>query len=111
MARKGFTGIMKRHVGYIVYNVLYQLFCFWLLLLFGTYYNGLILPDSEQENMVLRFLIMLLEATVLVAMIYLVNNAVLSDIENKRERHLIAMRTLWTNIIACIGFLLLMILN
>ena len=97
---------MKKHIGYIIYNILYQLFCFWLLLLLGMYYNDIFIPKTFNPALG-RILLLAIEASILIVTIYIINNLILSDTENKEKRTTITRRTLWININVFLIFILL----
>jgi hypothetical protein len=111
-----------KYTFYIFYNVLYQLFLFWLLLLVGTYYNGVIISsilfwkspkesaDLSQSELV-KALFLLLEAAILLLLIYIANQLILSDSEIKARRISIANRTALVNTILTVIFLALMIFS
>jgi hypothetical protein len=114
--------MIKRPI-YSTFNVIYQLITFWCLLFANTYYNDLIVPDrlmwtndGHRTDSIgvlgwasLKTLALLVEAAVLIAIIYVVNQLILSDTEDKINRNLIANRTAKRNVIATTLFILLLI--
>jgi hypothetical protein len=108
-----------KYAFYIIYNVLYQIFSFWLLLLVGTYYNEVLISDclfwkSQQERAIIagfepiKIFTLLVEAAILILIIYIINQLILSDTEEKPRRVSIANRTAKINLIASLVFLMLM---
>ena len=103
---------MRRYVFYIIYNVIYQIFSFWLLLLLGAYYNGVLIPPSLKSiTEFILSIILIVEAALLILFIYAINQLILSDTEEKSIRISIANRTAKINIIASLCFLVLLILG
>jgi len=111
-----------KYAFYIVYNVLYQIFSFWLLLLVGTYYNEVIISaclfwENPKESAdfsryePIKALALIIEAAILILLIYGVNQSILSDTEVKARRVSIANRTAIVNIVVTLIFLCLMIFS
>jgi|GEM_PF-3559609 len=107
---------------YIIYNFLYQIFSFWLLLLVGTYYNEGIISaclfwKTDKGSAVIaqygpiKAFAFIIEAAILITLIYIVNRLILSDTEIKSRSLRIANRTAVINIIASLFFLGLMIFS
>jgi hypothetical protein len=111
-----------KYAFYVIYNVIYQIFSFWLLLLVGTYYNEVVISaclfwESPKESADLsrsepiKALALIIEAAILLLMIYGVNQSILSDTEIKARRVSIANRTAIINIVVTLIFLCLMIFS
>lgn len=107
---------------YIIYNFLYQIFSFWLLLLVGTYYNESLISaclfwkaDKESAYFAqyepIKAFALITEAAILITLIYIVNRSILSDTEIKSRRVSIANRTAIINVIVSLFFLSLMIFS
>jgi hypothetical protein len=77
-----------KYTFYIIYNVLYQIFSFWLLLLVGTYYNEVLISDclfwkSQKERTdfaafkPVKIFTLVVEAIILILIIYVINQLIL----------------------------------
>lgn len=108
-----------KYAAYIIYNLLYQIFLFWLLLLVGTYYNEVLISDClfwksqpERTNLAgfapTKIFTLLIEAAILIFIIYIFNQLILSDTEEKRDRIRIVNRTAKINLVASLIFIMLM---
>ena len=111
-----------KYTFYIVYNVLYQLFSFWLLLLVGTYYNEFLISkclfwlNSKESADLARYesikaFTLFIEAAILISLIYVANRSTLSDTETKARTVSIANRTVTVSIVVTLIFLCLMIFS
>jgi hypothetical protein len=105
-----------KYTFYIIYNVLYQIFSFWLLLLLGTYYNEVLVSGclfwkskKEREDLAafvpVKIFTLIVEAIILVSIIYVINQLILSDTEEKSRRISIANRTAIIDLVASFIFL------
>ncbi len=111
---------MKRIV-YGVFNIIYQLVICWCLLFANTYSNDSILESlglkeiREMDSMDLlgyasiKTLMLLVEAAILISIIYTINRLVLSDTEDNVSNKMIANRSAKINIIATICFIAVLI--
>jgi len=111
-----------KYAFYIAYNLLYQIFSFWLLLLIGTYYNEVIIsaclfwesPNKSAELAhyeAIKGFALIIEAAILIMLIYIANWSILSDTETKTHSISIANRTAIINIVVTLIFLCLMIFS
>ena len=114
---------MKKYIFYIIYDVVYQIISFWILLYVGIFFNPEFIPDSLMWKnnkprtdlagaggaTIIDSLILIVEASILILFIYFINKLILSDTEEKVRRNAIANRTAKINMIlfACfIGILI-----
>ena len=115
---------MKRVI-YITYNVVYQLFCFGLLLFLGIYYNSRLIPDDLiwknnkprtdltglTEAAAIQGVLLIVEAAVLILIIYVINKLIIADTESKQRSNDIANRTAKINIIVTLCFIILVLVG
>jgi hypothetical protein len=114
---------MIKYAFYIIYNFVYQLCCLWFFLYANTYLNEVLVPESliwknnEQRTdlaglggaAAIKTSVLLIEAAVLILLIYFINKLILSDTEEKDSRNAIAKRTAKINIIASFCFIAILI--
>jgi hypothetical protein len=115
---------MKKVI-YITYNVVYQLFCFGLLLFLGIYYNVKLIPDSLiwRENKpradatglieaaAIQGILIIAEATVLILIIYTINRLIIGDTKSKERSSDLAKRTAKINVITTLCFIVLVLIG
>jgi hypothetical protein len=113
---------MSKYIFYIVYNLIYQLASFWLLLYVGIYFNLRFIPDSLMWKnnkprtdfagltgvATIDALLFLLEATILIVLIYFVNKLFLRGSKGA-DRDIIAKRTAKINAILSLCFIAILI--
>jgi uncharacterized protein YqhQ len=114
---------MIKYIIYIVYNLIYQLVSFWLLLYIGIYFNVRFIPESLMWKnnkprtdlagltgvAAIDVLLFLLEATVLILLIYFVNKLFLRGSKGADHRDIIAKRTAKINAILLLCFIAILI--
>ncbi|HEX8020233.1 hypothetical protein [Mucilaginibacter sp.] len=86
---------MKRPV-YTIFNVIYQIIICWLLVFLNAYYNDLIIPESlarSSGRIGMKILIALAESLLFILITYVINRAVLSDLEDKESQKSVANKT------------------
>jgi hypothetical protein len=114
---------MIKNTFYIIYNLIYQLCAFFFFLYANTYLNEALVPkslmwkDNKARTDVaglggvatIKTLTLIVEAAVLILLIYFINKLVLSDTEGKDRRNVIANRTAKINIISSLCFITILI--
>ena len=113
---------MKRPI-YSFFNIIYQIIAFWLLFMANAYYNDQIVPDSlmwqdnnrrmDKSGLLgyagVKFIALLIEAAIVIAIIYAINRAVLSVTEGKADRNLVANKTAKWHMMITACFILILI--
>lgn len=114
---------MIKYTFYIIYNLIYQLGSFFFFLYANTFFNEALIPESliwennkERTDLTglagaatIKTLALLLEASVLILLIYFINKLVLSDTEGTDRRNAIANRTAKINTILSLCFIAILI--
>jgi len=114
---------MMKNTFYIVFNLIYQLGSFFLFLYANTYLNEALVPkrlmwkDNKPRTdsvglggvVTIKTLALIVEAAVLILLIYFVNKLILSDTEEKDRRNVIANWTAKINIILSLCFIAILI--
>jgi hypothetical protein len=100
---------MERPV-YKIFNVIYQIIILWGLFI-ANIFNELIVPKNTSDigKLFIKTAALLFEATILLLIVYVINQAVLSDTENKNSRNQIANRTSKRQIIVTLCFIIIVI--
>ena len=110
---------MKARIGYRIYNVIYQIVILFWLLYANTYLNDMVIPESIMwkdnkrrmdtvgltEYAIMKSSILVVQALVLILLIYFINRIILSGSEKSR----IAWRTAKINVIVSLCFIVLLI--
>jgi cytochrome c oxidase assembly factor CtaG len=107
------TTIMKRPV-YTMFNVIYQIVICWLLVFLNAYYNDLIIPESlarSSGKIGMKILIALAESVLFILIIYVINRAVLSDLEDEESQKSVAKKTCRIQLIITVCFIVATILS
>ena len=102
---------------FCIYNIFFGVLSVWILLYVGTYLNGMVIPDSLRwENGVIikspnwndaiLILMLMIEAIVLMYVLFLINNKFLKRILITPNYKLVSKRT--TLIISIIPFLFIL---
>jgi hypothetical protein len=81
------------------------------LIMANAYLNDLIIPDNliwKNNNPVIKTLELMIEAALFILPIYAINQEVLSDTEDKRNRNAIANRTVKIHIIVTLIFIIVL---
>jgi hypothetical protein len=114
---------MVKYSFYIIYNVIYQLVSFFFFVYANTYLNEALVPKSlmwknnrQRTDLAgvggeaaIKTLILIVEAAVLILLIYMINKLVLSDRKEKDRGYVIANRTAKINIILSFCFIAILI--
>jgi hypothetical protein len=111
---------MKKRPVYCIFNIIYQLITCYCLLFANAFLNDLLVPQrlvhirngtalvkaSSSEYVIIKILALLGEATIFILLIYVVNQLILSDTEDKATRLLVAGKTAKVNIGITLCFIL-----
>lgn len=114
---------MKRTI-YIIYNVVCQIVCLWLILYLGVYINGKFIPNSlmwkgnkpriDLTGLIsvaaIQGILLLIEACVFITLIYVLNKAVLRARKDGSEI-LTVSRTAKINVVVSFIFIVLLIIS
>jgi hypothetical protein len=114
---------MIKNTFYIIYNLIYQIGCFFFFLYANTYVNEALVPKKLMWNdnkartdsaglggvAIIKTVALLVEAVVLILLIYFINKLILSDTEGLDRRNAIANRTAKINIILSLCFIAILI--
>jgi len=100
---------MKRPV-YKIFNFIYQIIILWGLFI-ANIFNELIVPKntSDAGKLCIKTAALLFEATILLLIVYGINQAVLSDTENKNNQKEIANQTAKRQIIVTVCFIIFVV--
>ncbi|MFC0514010.1 hypothetical protein ACFFGT_07370 [Mucilaginibacter angelicae] len=114
---------MKKRPVYLIFNIIYQLITCYCLLFANAFLNDFFVPQrlihtrngtalvkaSSSVYAIIRTLALLGEAAIIILLIYVVNQLILSDTEDKATRLLVAGKTAKVNIGVTLCLLLVLI--
>jgi hypothetical protein len=112
-----------KYIFYIVYNLIYQLGSFFFFLYSNTYLNEALVPESLMWKdkkpradgaglggvAAIKTSALLVEAAILILLIYFINKLFLRGLKEKDSSNIIANRTAKINIISSLCFIAVLI--
>jgi hypothetical protein len=110
---------MIKYIFYGIYNLVYQVTVFWLLLFLGTYFNQAFIPDSLMWKddkprtdttgltgaATIETLVLLIETSILILLIYFINRLFLNHSFGKNLNNKVLIWTVRINVILSICFI------
>lgn len=116
---------MIKYIFYCIYNLIYQIVCFWLLLFIGLYYNPSFIPnallwknDKPRTDLtgligaaLIDIPIFIIEAFLIMLPIYFINKLYLHSTFKKDNSNKILKWTVKINIILVLCFITILVLG